>query len=474
MHDASSQMETLKNIAELLNESTNKSVLENVLRKFISMTEFEAGWIFLEKEEGIQLAADIGLPPALSRDNKRRMCGEDCSCVSRYKSGRLTKATSIIACKRIEQALEEGLEGTDGITHHATVPLQTPGKSFGLFNVAMRNKSSYSEDLHLLESIALQVGTALERIERFEAEEEWSLLLMQSHELTRSIQDAQDLRSLKRTVERGLQRLYPGKNVQWTNKAVASSADLYGVISDQEAFCVSGQAFSKAEVEVFELIKKYITVSWKRLVLSEKEKTMARREERSRFAQDLHDSVNQLLFSIVLTSKAASRLTASCPMLKEQVDYIQDISSQALKEMRALIAEEKSGRLKEGVLTELSSYAGTIGLKYTIHSEGTESIPYALEETLLRIGQEALHNVLKHAGTEEVQLRLQKFHHQVVLIIRDYGIGFGNRESDLSSFGISGMKERAALYGGILTVTSEKGEGTVVRVEIPFEGRNRL
>ncbi|UOQ92677.1 GAF domain-containing sensor histidine kinase [Halobacillus shinanisalinarum] len=471
MHDATAQIETLKNIAELLNESTNKNVLGNVLRKFISMTAFEAGWIFLEKEDEIQLAADIGLPPALSRDNKRRMCGEDCSCVSRYKSGRLTKATSIIACKRIEQAQEEGLEGTDGITHHATVPLQTPGRSFGLFNVATRNKSSYSEDLHLLESIALQVGTALERIERFEAEEEWSLLLMQSHELTRSIQDAQDLRALKWTVERGLQALYPEKKVQWTNKAVASSAKLCGVISDQEAFYVSGQTFTKAEVEVFELVKKYITVSWKKLVLIEKEKTMARREERSRFAQDLHDSVNQLLFSIVLTSKAASRLSASNPSLKEQVDYIQDISSQALQEMRALIAEEKSGRLKEGVLAELSSYAGTIGLKYSVDSEGTESIPYALEETLLRIGQEALHNVLKHAGTEEVEVSLQKFRHEVVLIIRDHGVGF-NRELNPLSFGISGMRERAALYDGRLTVTSEKGEGTVVKVEIPLEGRS--
>ncbi|MFD2924432.1 GAF domain-containing sensor histidine kinase [Halobacillus naozhouensis] len=470
MHDSSSQLETLKNIAELLNESTNKEVLGDVLRKFISMTDFETGWIFLENEAGVQLVADDGLPPALARNQKQRMCGEDCHCVSRYKNGRLTKATSIIACKRIEQALEEGSEGTDGITHHATVPLQTPERSFGLFNVAMRHKTSYSEDLQLLESIALQIGTALERIERFEAEEKWSRLLMKSHELTKSIQEADTLRSLRTTLEHGLQVMYPRCSVQWASGEVDDeAADSFGSMSPH-LIPINGRSFSKSEVEIFELVKEYSRVAGRKLLLNEKEKVMARREERSRFAQDLHDSVNQLLFSIVLTSKAASRSADSFPALQEQVDYIHDISSQALKEMRTLVTEEKGGRFKEGILAELRSYANTIGLRCTVDSTGTTSIPYAVEETLFRIGQEALHNVWKHAKVDVVEVTLQKFRHQVILVIHDEGIGFTNSDCGDHCFGLPGMNERAAQHRGQVKITSQPDCGTTVRVEIPIEG----
>ncbi len=469
MHDSSSQLETLKNIAELLNESTNKQVLGDVLRKFISMTDFETGWIFLENESVVQLVADDGLPPALARNQKQRMCGEDCHCVSRYKNGRLTKATSIIACKRIEQALEEGIEGTEGITHHATVPLQTPERSFGLFNVAMRHKTSYFEDLQLLESIALQIGTALERIERFEAEEEWSMLLMKSHQLTKNIQEADTLHSLRTTVEDGLRALYPGGSIRWASVESDVAADSPGSIIPQ-LIGLEGRSFSKAEVEIFELVKEYNRVAERKLLLSEKEKAIARREERSRFGQDLHDSVNQLLFSIVLTSKAVSRSAVTVPTLKEQVDYIHDISSQALKEMRALVTEEKGGRFKKGVLAELRSYASTIGLQCTIDSEGTTSIPYAIEESLFRIGQEALHNVWKHAAIGEVEVTLQKLPHQVVLEIRDEGTGFTNADCHGRSFGLSGMRERASHHRGKVTITSQPEGGTTVRVEIPVEG----
>ncbi len=467
----SSQLETLKNIAELLNQSTSRRVLSEVLQAFISMTQFETGWIFLEQGGVVKLEADVGLPPALKRNDKELMCGEDCHCVSRYKNGRLTQATNIIACKRIEKAREQGSGETCGVTHHATVPLQTPNRLYGLFNVAARNRENYTEDLELLESIALQMGTALERIERFEKEEERNTLLTKAHLFTRKIQEARDSFALQETVQEGMEKLFPSSKVRINKQAEYDVERLQGWINRFSFLNISADTpFSIQEREIFELLMEYIKVSWKQLLLSDKEKDIARREERGRLAQDLHDSVNQLLFSIVLTSKAAEGTADKDSPLYEQISYIHELSAQALAEMRSLIAKQKGERLEAGVFTELSHYAATIGIQLKGQSSGTSSIPYAVEEALLRIGQEALHNVHKHSGVKEVELHLVKHKNKVQMTIKDHGSGFDYNEAvHTPSFGLSGMEQRTASYKGQFEIQSEKGKGTQIFVDIPFE-----
>jgi len=91
----------------------------------------------------------------------------------------------------------------------------------------------------------------------------------------------------------------------------------------------------------------------------------------------------------------------------------------------------------------------------------------ALEEALYRIAQEALNNVIKHARASHVfiELRTQKTH--VYLRVRDDGIGIGNEQLHASSsMGLVGMRERATLLGGELTIISRSGSGTLVSAAI--------
>ncbi|MEH7571298.1 GAF domain-containing protein, partial [Cytobacillus firmus] len=158
-----SEIRILKEIAELLNEGTEiDSLLKEVLQKLLHITGLETGWVFLIDSHGdYRLAAEEKLPPALSADNCRPMCKGDCWCIDRYNDGRLNKASNIIECKRIEDAIAGHRKDTNGLTHHASVPLRAGEEKFGVLNIGSPAKTHFSqEELALLESVAFQIGTA--------------------------------------------------------------------------------------------------------------------------------------------------------------------------------------------------------------------------------------------------------------------------------------------------------------------------
>ena len=101
------RLEALKEIAELLNEATNlQHMLEKVLHTLLQVMNLQTGWIFFIDESGKHsMLVDENLPEALT---KKPMCEGNCWCVERFVNGRLEKATNIIECKRIEDAIECG------------------------------------------------------------------------------------------------------------------------------------------------------------------------------------------------------------------------------------------------------------------------------------------------------------------------------------------------------------------------------
>lgn len=186
------ELGVLKEIAELLNEGTDaKTVLAGVLKKLLHLTGLQTGWIFLIDEKGAyQLAAEEALPPALGASYNQRMCKGNCWCVNRYNNGKLNKATNIIECQRIENAILENAGDTAGLTHHATVPLRAGNERFGLLNVGSPNKTHFKKDeLALLESVAYQIGTALKRIKLTQREQE-TALVSERNRLARDLHDS--------------------------------------------------------------------------------------------------------------------------------------------------------------------------------------------------------------------------------------------------------------------------------------------
>jgi two-component system sensor histidine kinase DegS len=102
-----------------------------------------------------------------------------------------------------------------------------------------------------------------------------------------------------------------------------------------------------------------------------------------------------------------------------------------------------------------------------------------MEVAIYRIVQEALTNVRKHAQASRAQVRAQFLPNQVILTVQDNGVGFTVPEEatelvSIGSLGLMGLKERAQLFGGHMDVTSQVGQGTLVRVILPRNPRRSL
>ncbi|MRG86858.1 GAF domain-containing sensor histidine kinase [Salinibacillus xinjiangensis] len=482
MLDEQFKLETLKTIAETLNESVNQQeMLQSVLKQFIQITHFEAGWIFIRKNGVLKLAADEGLPEALSVNEKAPMCSQDCYCMSRYFAGSLTKATNIIECKRLNAAIQEGQYDTNRLTHHATVPLDTPEKSYGIFNVAAPERTEYEPDeLKLLESVAYQIGTALRRIEQYEREELRVRLLEELNQFVQQLRQIRGIHSFLKMIVQELMNMYPFKAVQihigeYEYQFGEPDVEQQTVVNipkiDGKLLYTPQHPLTDIEHEVLQLVVSHIAITYRDFLVREKETMMARMQERASLAQDLHDSVSQLLYSIVLTAQAA-RYTRSAEENEEPIKDIYNLSSQALQEMRSLIAGQKPTGLEKGLLTGLVEYAEKVHLDPHIHAEGSNSIPYSIEETLYRIGQEAIHNVKKHAGVQDIYLTLKRNEQGFTLIIGDHGIGFDQeRWRDFHTYGLNGMQERATLYDGRVKIKSVPQKGTTIDVFIPSPKR---
>jgi two-component system, NarL family, sensor kinase len=183
---------TLKSIAETLNECNDlKEMLQTVLKELIQVMKLQCGWIFfVHPKEGYSLIADYQLPPALAWENKKPMCEGDCWCLERYRDGRLQRAANVIECKRLERAIEEQWGDTNGVTHHASIPLRAGSEKFGLLNVAAPHKTSFTnEELALLEAVAYQIGTAIKRIKLVENEQKLALIA-ERNRLARDLHDS--------------------------------------------------------------------------------------------------------------------------------------------------------------------------------------------------------------------------------------------------------------------------------------------
>ena len=365
-----SNITILKEIAELLNEETEMiPMLKGALHKFLSGTKFDTGWIFFINEKGkTELVVHENLPEALAFNSCDYLKHGGCWCVSRYRKGELKRASNIIECQRIEGAIEAEIGDPEGITHHATVPLQSGQEKFGILNVASKNTLSFSEeDLDLLESVAFQVGSAI-----------------------------------------------------------------------------------------------------KRILLVNEQQEIALVQERNRLARDLHDSVNQLLFSVTLTSRAGVEMTDDL-QIKETFKEVQNLTQEALNEMRALIWQLRPRGLESGLIEAIKSYAEMLGLKLETNVSGVLQFPSRVEEALFRMAQEALNNVRRHAGVKKAELFVTVTSTDVLLVIKDEGRGFViDNDVALLSFGLQSIRDRAIAVGGTADWVSELGKGTELLIRLPY------
>jgi two-component system, NarL family, sensor kinase len=226
--------------------------------------------------------------------------------------------------------------------------------------------------------------------------------------------------------------------------------------------------FTNEELALLEAVAYQIGTAIKRIKLVENEQKLALLAERNRLARDLHDSVNQLLFSLLLTARGAKEMTTDEP-LKETLDYIQELAQEALHEMRALIWQLRPQGLENGVASALMNYGKMLGLNVEMDIKGVIDLPNEVEECLWRVGQEALNNCKKHAGISTVSVFIVVRNKQIKMEITDKGCGFNYNGEEMPSLGLKSMKERIEAMNGTINIKSAIGEGTTIQIIIPLK-----
>jgi signal transduction histidine kinase len=243
----------------------------------------------------------------------------------------------------------------------------------------------------------------------------------------------------------------------------------------------AGRDFGQQDVSLLASIADQVGVAVENARLYQQAEQLAVVSERQRLARELHDSVTQALYSLVLLSEAGRRLasTQGSSQLEEVTTRLGEIGQQALKEMRLLVYELRSLTLQErGLVRALEQRLDAVekraGIRASLSAEGALELPAPVEEALYRIVQEALNNALKHASATAVSVRVAATDGRVEIEVADDGKGFDpDAVRDRGGMGLANMQERIAELGGQLAIRSTPGKGTTVEVTLDVPGSVR-
>jgi signal transduction histidine kinase len=214
------------------------------------------------------------------------------------------------------------------------------------------------------------------------------------------------------------------------------------------------------------------TKSRREAAAAEREAATAVAEERARMARELHDIVSHKLSVVVLQAAGARAAGAG----ERTLEKIENSGREALVEMRRLLGvlrhdgNDDALAPQPGIaqLERLASDLRAAGLPVDLDvDDGCDSLPPALQLNAYRIIQEALTNVLKHAGSARAHVHVGLRDGQLLVEVRDDGTG--PAEASLGGHGLVGMRERVALFGGDLRAESRPEGGFAVHATLPLQ-----
>jgi NarL family two-component system sensor histidine kinase LiaS len=203
---------------------------------------------------------------------------------------------------------------------------------------------------------------------------------------------------------------------------------------------------------------------------------LATLEARNRFARDLHDSVKQQVFATSFQVAAARALIEKDAKAAEaHLTQAEELARQAQRELNVLIQEMRPAALEgKGLAAALRDYVENWSRRTEIptevHVRGEREVPLEVEQALFRVAQEALANVARHSGAENVEVDLIYASDALTLRVADDGRGFDPAENQGEGFGLQSMHERLETLGGRVEVESAPGKGTRITCTCPLEG----
>jgi signal transduction histidine kinase len=265
-------------------------------------------------------------------------------------------------------------------------------------------------------------------------------------------------------------RTYIGVPIQDTRGQLLGILSIFGERKDQ---------LTIEELTLLSSIADHIGLAVENVRLRRQAERTAVLEDRQRLARELHDAVNQSLFSASVIAETLPRLWERNPSVVQQnLGDLHRLIRGALAEMRILLLELRPKSMENAVLGDLlhqlvDGIQGRTQLDVTLQIQGQGEFPTRVKKNLFRIAQEALNNIVKHARAQHVALSLSQSVDQITLCISDDGQGFEVRDVDGVHLGLQIMRERADNIGACLTISSHPGQGTEIVVIWPGRDRNR-
>jgi signal transduction histidine kinase len=205
--------------------------------------------------------------------------------------------------------------------------------------------------------------------------------------------------------------------------------------------------------------------------------------ERNRIAREIHDTLAQGYVGISVQLEVLSELLrhnkaeAAAKHLDATRGFVREGLADARQSIWSLRSQDATETTLPVQMQRMVEHAGGHGLEAKFSLYGAyRPMPPGTEREILRVAQEAIHNVKKHAEASSVSVQLEYGPAEIALEVRDNGRGFAadqisrngkGQESPAGHYGLTGMRERAAVIGGTLELTSEPGAGTTVRLRTP-------
>jgi two-component system NarL family sensor kinase len=203
-------------------------------------------------------------------------------------------------------------------------------------------------------------------------------------------------------------------------------------------------------------------------------------EERNRLARDIHDTLAQGLAALTMQLEVVDSLTSANrkgdPQIQSAVARALVLARSTLDEARASVLDLRDAPLEGHTLRDAleilaadtgAESAGRVGIAVVARPDADAGLAPAVAGGLYRIAQQAVVNAVRHADARRIIVRLTRSGSAVRLRVEDDGTGFEPTDVPSDRFGLVGMRERARLLGGILTVESGPDAGTAIEVAVP-------
>ena len=248
-------------------------------------------------------------------------------------------------------------------------------------------------------------------------------------------------------------------------------------LTDKEA----APEFSPEDQQLIELLAPHAAVAMENARVYERSRELSIVEERNRLARELHDSLVQKLFGVVLAAQSAGTLLErDSDAARAQVEQLQTLAQEAVVELRSLVFQLRPAEIEtEGLGAALRSHVDVLRRAHRAQIElelsGSPRLRAGVDEEVFRIAQESLQNALRHSRADRIEVRLDESAGGLALAVVDDGVGFEPDEAGLRSrrLGLTSMEERAGALGGRLAIDSAPGRGTTITLEVDCAGDSR-